>query len=808
MTPSTTLSELRIGSTRHLGLAIVLAVLALPALAQDEPAQTATEPQDNSAQTEAHPLDWIDVSEVPKDLRDEQCINCQGRYMDPLRDADQSVSPEESPIDADAAEVELDETTATFSGGVVLDQGYRKMRADKVSLDQVERTGTLEGNITLREPGILLVGERAQIFSATNEATIESSQFVVHDLHLRGSADILKRDSDGILHIHGGELTYCAPEDDEWLIQADELELDLEEGLGVARAAKVRVSGVPVFYFPWIQFPLDDRRRTGLLWPDIGSDSRGGLDIAVPIYMNLAPNYDLLYAPRYIEERGLNHEIKGRYMNPYIGDWTAGGAFLDDDKRYEDDYPSERNHDRWLAMVKQNGLFEQRWRSRIDYSKASDVNYMKDLRTSSLDAKRRTALLQLGALDYLGDKWMANLEVQQFQSLADDINNDYKKLPQITGRYRPDGTPFEIDPIFLAQYSNFDTDTNKVTGERIYSEAGAAYPMQWSYGFLRPTAKYRYLNYDLDEHRNYEEQTPDAGAPMLSLDGGLYFDRDTELFGGQMLQTLEPRLYYLYSEFQDQTGQPDFDSAELTFTYNQLFRETRFSGRDRIDDSDQLSVGITTRFIDETDGREEFNVSLGQIFYFKDREVRLNPNDPPLETGGSEVAGELAFFPNERLSLRTSLVWDPYTDKMNSGNFFTSYKRNNGSLYNVGYTYRRPLTTLDTTQPPTEQIHFSFFTPVSLNWSLFAAVNYSVEANESVEDMFGVEYDTCCWKVRLLHLRYFDNASGENPDFDDPLLEREDSTQIQIVLKGMGGFGSRASSIMKDMIRGFTDSEI
>ena len=219
-------------------------------------------------------------------------------------------------------------------------------------------------------------------------------------------------------------------------------------------------------------------------------------------------------------------------------------------------------------------------------------------------------------------------------------------------------------------------------------------------------------------------------------------------------------------------------------------------------------MGITTRFIDETDGREEFNVSLGQIFYFKDREVRLNPNDPPLETGGSEVAGELAFFPNERLSLRTSLVWDPYTDKMNSGNFFTSYKRDNGSLYNVGYTYRRPLTTVDTTQPPTEQIHFSFFTPVSLNWSLFAAVNYSVEANESVEDMFGVEYDTCCWKVRLLHLRYFDNASGENPDFDDPLLEREDSTQIQIVLKGMGGFGSRASSIMKDMIRGFTDSEI
>ncbi|MEP4149556.1 MAG: LPS-assembly protein LptD [Halioglobus sp.] len=796
MTPSTAQPEPRISTKSRLGLAVAFAFLTLPTLAQD-----------SSEPAEAHPLDWVDISNVPKELRDDQCIDCEGRYMDPLRDVDTSVAPESAPIDADANQVELQETTATFSGGVKLNQGYRQMRADRVSLNRADRVGTLEGNISLREPGILLRGERAQVFSQTGVASIESSQWVLHDLHMRGSANLLERDEDGILHIHEGELSYCAPDDNEWLIEAEELELDLEEGLAVARGAKVRIADVPIIYLPWMQFPIDDRRRTGVLWPDIGSDSRGGIDVAVPVYWNAAPNYDLLYTPRYIEERGINHEAKARYLNPVLGSWTFGGAFMNNDKRYEDDYPSERNHDRWLGVVKQNGLFEQRWRSKIDYSKASDVNYMKDLQTSSLDAKRRTALLQLGTLDYLGDKWMANLEVQQFQSLADDINNDYKKLPQLTGRYRPDGTPFEIDPIFLAQYSNFDTDTNKVTGERIYTEAGASYPMLWTYGFFKPTAKYRYLGYDLDENRNFEEQTPDTGAPMVNLDAGLFFDRDTELFGNSMLQTLEPRLYYLYSEYQDQTDQPDFDSAELTFTYNQLFRDTRFSGRDRIDDSDQLSVGITTRFIDQEDGREEFNVSLGQIFYFRDREVRLNRKDPPLETGGSEVAGELTFYPNERLSARTSLIWDPYSDKMNSGNFFTSYQRDNGSLYNVGYTYRRPLTTVITNQPATEEAHFSFYMPTGRNWSVFAAVNYSIEAGESVEDMFGVEYDTCCWKVRLLHLRYFDNASGENPDFDDPLLEREDSTQVQIVLKGMGGFGSRASGIMKDMIRGFTDSE-
>ena len=178
-----------------------------------------------------------------------------------------------------------------------------------------------------------------------------------------------------------------------------------------------------------------------------------------------------------------------------------------------------------------------------------------------------------------------------------------------------------------------------------------------------------------------------------------------------------------------------------------------------------------------------------------------------LTTGGSELAGELSFYPNERLSLRTSLIYDPYSNSMNSGNFQTSYTRPDGSLYNVGYSYRRLLTNVQD-QTPTEEAHFSAYVPAGRNWSVFAAINYSVEAGRSVEDMFGVEYDSCCWKLRLLHLRYFDTVPGQrNPDFDDPELQREHSTQFQILLKGMGGFGSRASSIMKDMIRGFTESE-
>jgi LPS-assembly protein len=443
----------------------------------------------------------------------------------------------------------------------------------------------------------------------------------------------------------------------------------------------------------------------------------------------------------------------------------------------------------------------------VDYARASDGNYLKDLNSSSLETKRATALLQLGSLDYLGDNWLFAAEVQQFQSLADDINNDYKKLPQISGQYRSDKTPFELDPVFLAQYSDFDTDDNRVTGQRLYAEASIGYPMQWGFGFLNPLAKYRQLNYDLSKPLRFaDDDKPSTGAGLASLDGGLVFERPTRIGSQGMVHTLEPRLYYLHSDYEDQTDQPDFDSAELTFSYSQLFRETRFSGRDRIDDANQLSLGLTTRFINDSDGQEYLSASFGQIFYFEDRRVRLNPLANPVEQSGSELAAELTFSPSTELDVRGSLLWDPYSSDMQAGYVHANYSRDDGSIFNLGYTYRRPEPSF-VTQPVTEQVHFSTYLPVGRNWNLFAAWNYSIEANTSIEDMYGLEYDTCCWRVRLLHLRYVDNIPGQTPDLNDPNLEREDSTQVQFVLKGMGGFGSRVTNILEDMIRGFDERD-
>ena len=356
----------------------------------------------STAETPPFALDWVPLEAVPESLQGRQCLNCKGAYIDPLAQESTSAPLEKENIRALANSTQMQGNEIIMTGEANAVQGYRHMRSDEVLINRTDESSILTGNITLREPNLLLLGDSAEVYSKTGEAVVHNSQFVFHREHMRGTADILERDFDGLIHVHNGTLTYCPPGENDWVVLAKDMEFNLEEGLATLHHATVEVEGVPVFYSPWLRLPLDDRRRTGVLWPDFGNDSSGGLDISAPLYINLAPNYDALYAPRYIEERGLNNELQLRYLNPLFGQWLVGGAYIENDKKYSDQTSAQGSSDRWLGVVKQNGLFQQRWQSRVDYSKASDVDYMKDLETSSIDAQRRTSLLQMASLDLSG----------------------------------------------------------------------------------------------------------------------------------------------------------------------------------------------------------------------------------------------------------------------------------------------------------------------------------------------------------------------------------------------------------------------
>ena len=747
-------------------------------------------------------LDWEPLAIVPLSEQDLHCQQCGGRYKDPLAGISAS-DPLTTPIEIMATESQIEGPLFSFSGEVTLKQGNRTLRADNVDFDRQQQAGTAAGHVTLREPGVLLIGNRASYTNNPQEAELEQATFVLHETNMHGGASSLKHTATGDIEIKSGVVSYCAPDDPEWFLRADTIRLQPDKGVGEARSATLELKGVPIFYLPWVQFPLDDERKTGLLFPSIGSDTRGGLDVTAPLYLNLAPNYDATYLPRYIAERGLNHQLEARLLDDTTGFWQVNGAYLDNDKKYRDETAGASGN-RWLTSLRHRGETSAKWRTTIDYTRVSDVDYIRDLDNQSLSVQRQTALLQLGQVDYLGENWLISLQAQQFQTLADDIRNDYKKLPQVSATWRGDSRWQRLQPIAFAQYSRFDADGNRVTGDRMYAEVGASYPMQREWGYFRPTLKYRAVDYRLDNSPLVQNTQPNAGSAVASIDTGITLERSIEFKGESLTQTLEPRLFYLYAQYANQTDQPFFDSAELTFSYAQMYQDTRFSGHDRLDDANQVTLGVTTRLFSNEDGRERMNASIGQIVYFRDRDVRLNSSVEPLTEQTSAYALEFNWLPSDQMSIRSSVLYDSNRNELDAATVYMNYQPGDGAVFNASYTLREPPPSL-LTRPVTEQANLSAYYPIDNNWRMFGAIDYSLEASQSVQDMLGVEYDNCCWQVRLLYMRYVDTVGELIPDFSDPTLERERAVQFQFVIKGLGGFGMRVENLLTDMIRGFND---
>ena len=743
-------------------------------------------------------LNWTPLKQIVKSERDERCLKCRGRYTDPLADIDRSISPNESDLEVSAGDSDITDDTLFFSDAVTVTQGYRTLKAEAVTIDRVEQTVTATGPIEVREPGIVMYGDTISYNSIDEQAQLTDAEFVLYEQQLYGIAEEVTRDANGTLTIDEGELTFCTPTDPSWLVSAESLEIDAITNTGEAWGARIDIKGVPILYLPWIQFPLSDQRKTGLLFPDISSDTRGGLDVTAPIYFNLAANYDATYSPRHIADRGFVHQLTARYLGETSGYWDITGAYLNDDKLSSE--PSKES--RWLLNVKQTSTTSSRLRTSIDFSKISDNDYLKDLENNTLSAQRQTALLQQARVDWLADNWLLGVEAQQFQGIAEDLTDNYQRLPQVSAIWRGDRTLGPLVPVVNIQAANFDTDFEKVRGQRLFHEVGVSLPISRSYGFLNTQVSHRGIQYRLKDPGEVETRDERVESWVASIDGGLTFERSSEFFGRSFTQTLEPRAHYLYASHDDHSGIPDFDSAELTFSYRQLFRNTRFSGHDRLADANQLALGLTSRLIDPKTGLERVSLSVGQIFNFTDQRIRLKEGDAALTEDGSALALALDMTASERWSIHSNLLFDAYDKELDAANIRISYQPADDAVFNVGYTLREPPESL-ATRPVTEQFNTSAYIPLDENWRVFGALRYSLEIDSSVEDMIGVEYDGCCWRARFLYVSYLDALRDTNVFIPEPELRRDRAFQFQFVLKGLGSFGRRVDNLMQDMIRGF-----
>lgn len=812
-------------------------------------------------------LDWVPRDQLTPAQLAETGPYCAGAYVEPQRPGMDDTTPlDEAPmyISAKASRYEQEKQIATLAGDVVLRQGSLQAEADEANLHQAENRGELVGNVRLRDKGSLVVGDRAEIQLDNGEAQVDNAEYVIHAAHARGNALYAKREETAIIRLKDGTYTRCEPGENTWHLKGNNVTLNPATGFGTATNVTLRVKDIPVFYTPYIYFPIDDRRQSGFLPPSVGSSSDTGFFVKTPYYFNLAPNYDATLYPTYMAKRGLLLEGEGRYLTK-TSEGQIGAAWLDDqedERKRQSDYKDQR----WMYSWQHQGGLNSRLLAEVDYTDVSDPYYFQDLSTD-LGIDTPDFLNQRGSLSWRGDSYTARLNLHAYERTSVIDVTPYERLPQITldGRlpFQPGGLQFNYgtefvsfqrdlrsgnfineDGVAQSWYDNNLRGLNRAEGERIHLEPGVSLPLNWTWGFLKPSVKYAYTQYDLKlDSKGLDprqggiaksdfDDSPDRGLPIASLDGGLYFDRDTQWFGKAFRQTLEPRMRYLYVPYENQKDIPIFDSGESTFSYASLWRDNRFSGRDRIGDANQLSLGVTSRWI-QPDGFERQRLSLGQIIYFRDRKVQLLGIDykdrEDAQSSVSPYALEYLYRFNRDWNFNSTFNWDPDSHHTRSGSAMFHYQPedNPNKVLNLGYRYRNDVVRFDQAtgtwgfnndfgRPGSpnyikdyykiDQHDFSIIWPIVPQWSVLSRWQYDYGRNRTLEAFGGFEYDSCCWKMRLVSRYWVDyDETDLNPSEND---KGDRGIFLQIVLKGLGGvFGNQTETFLDKGIQGYRERE-
>lgn len=737
---------------------------------------------------------------------------CAGAYVWPSFALPRSTKDEDQPVETEARQLTYWESgQVLLEGDVVVHQGNRTLRAAQVELNHETREGSISTPVQIEQPDAILRGADAAMNLDTKATVINDAEFLLVEPEFRGTARRLERYDNGDMEVTGGSLTRCEPTNNNWRIGARSFRIPQDSDFGIARDAVLRVKNVPVFYTPYLSFPVNDERKSGWLFPSFGFSGQNGLELAPPYYLNLAPNYDATLVPRYFQKRGLG--IDGEFR--YLTDWQESrlvGAILPDDPLYDGTYEKDdfedreaaglvegpfESEDRWLYGLYHKGDMRS-WHTTVDYTAVSDRDYFRNLDTEMSVASDRQ-LERFGEIQFARDGLDVRLWAQGFQRLDEVRADPYRRLPELSLSYMGD-LPGPLEWSFGAAGAVFDRDNEdlagvaRVVGNRLHMEPRVTLPLARSWGFLTLGGGYRYTAYDLEDTAPDVDDRPVRKIALGSVDTGLFFERDLNLFGRGTVHTLEPRVYYLYQEYADQDDFPRFDATGLTFGYDQLWRDNRFSGLDRIGDANQLSVGLTSRLLDAASGVELLRASVGQIRYFDDRRVTLSGGPRDRDSySGSEFAGEL-MSRIRAWTLGADVIWDPTLDTVTRGGAYLNYRASNDRILHVGYRYQRN---------SIDQTDVAMIWPLTRRYSIIGRWNYDVSTNRTIEGLAGIEYNDCCWKLRMVFRSYLDSPSIR--DFED--AERRSGVYFQVVFKGLASLDDSLEALLSKSIRGYVTED-
>ncbi len=666
-------------------------------------------------------------------------------------------------IVADSGEVFMKNELLVFTGNVQMRHAQQRVTADEIRYSRKLNQATASGDVGWRQAGFEVDADSASVDINARTAELQKISYRILEVGGQGKASSASVRETGVSRLYDISYSTCPPEAEAWRITAKSIDIDRENGVGKVTGARISFMGMTHPALPGFSFPLDDSRKSGFLVPKIGYSESTGFDFSIPYYFNLAPNYDATLTPRITSERGALMGGEFRYLTPVHSGKLFGEVAFHDTK-----YPYDEQT-RYVISAQNQSKFNTHLKANINYNYLSDIYYLEDF-SGNLSLRSSRYANQTARLSYDEENWSGSLLVENLQVIDADTELPYKRLPQLDfnwyklHRY---GLVSRLD----AQLTQFER-SDSVTGGRLHLRPAVGVDWIKPWGHMKSMLSGHFTDYNLENVSPENPATISRNLYTLSADGGLFYERQAQWFAHAGHQTLEPRLFYLYTPFEDQQDIPLFDTKLADFSFANLFRENRFAGFDRIGGANQITAALTTRFIDNSSQKEWARASFGQIYYIDERSAAAFP-DQLTNTDTSQFVGELYARLTDLWSTEAVLQWDPHEELVEKSLLRLSYHDDPKKRF-LSVAYRK-----DRSQPA-EFTDLSFRMPVSTNINAVGRWQYSLLDKKSLDTIAGIEYDSCCWRLRAVaQQRITDNG------FDNDL-----GFYLQLELKGLGGIGS------------------
>ncbi|BAZ95232.1 lPS-assembly protein LptD [Thiohalobacter thiocyanaticus] len=685
-------------------------------------------------------------------------------------------------LEGDQAEIRQQQIYV-LTGSALVERDGERILADRLTYDDAASRVEAEGNLRIEQPDILTQGQWGHLNLADDTGEIHQVIYQVPQRHGRGEAEVVYQESDILKRLERATYTTCDPGRSDWHIQAREVYLHQDKGEGRAWHATLRVKDVPILYTPYLSFPLDDRRKSGFLVPSLGASEETGADISIPYYWNIAPNHDATITPRLMSKRGVQLIGEYRFLQPsHSGQLDLEG--LPADQEFDDD--------RYLLGFEHEARISPHLSTQIDFLDISDRHYFEDL-GSNLDDTSRTYIRRYAQARYQGRGWNLTGRVDDYVVADPSITTEpLQRLPQLlfSAHPAPGWNPWGLDLRLNSELVRFEHDT-RVTGTRGHLEPVLELPWLRNAYHITPGAGLFHTRYQLDNTAAGAPEEPDLTVPYGFLDATLFLERDLRLGGDTYLHTLEPRLFYLYAPHEDQDDIPRFDTGLSDFRFSQLFAVNRFSGRDRFGDANQLAAAITSRILDPRTGYERLRFGIGQLYYFRDRDVTLNPGQAPETRDSSNIVADLNLNITRALSFNAGIQYDPEAERVDRQSYRLQYRPDARHILNLSHRFR---------DGTLEQVDINGFWYLTERWHAVGRWYYSLEDDQLLEALAGVEYESCCWIARLAVRDFINSVTSGTAGSSG---ERNLAIMLQFEFKGLTSLGLPVQELIEESVLGY-----